>query len=143
MLSYDIQSLLANNSIVSYNIYFADSDWRLPDKSWIEQEFSKTVKSIFDAYGLCYRLESWDCDDFTRFTAALAQLLNNRTPDNRGKGLAIGEFWYQKDSGTRHALNICIVETEDKPVVLFYEPQTQRFVVLTEQERSLCDYVRF
>lgn len=93
-----------------------------------------------------YGDERNDCEDFARRCATYACDLH---AGNTGQktGLAFGEFYFTRDDGGGHAINVAVVADEraaglhsdsGAPKLLFFEPQTGKVISLTETERSSC-----
>jgi hypothetical protein len=118
----------------------ADREYAALKKDFLAGEFSRDLSEwIFELFGK-YQPECRDCDDFSRFAAALAQIWNAATP-GAPAALAFGEFWYARDrDGQQHAINIAIVENGE---VVFYEPQTQKLVQLSDREKWTPTMIRF
>jgi len=117
----------------------ADRSYAAMQQGFLEQAFSESLKKWVLELGIRYQQECEDCDDFARFAASVAQLWNAKSA-NEGHALAFGEFWYVKDNGDAHAINIALVEGGK---VVFYEPQTQRIVELSEIEKWNATMIRF
>lgn len=126
--------------VLPEDVSIADRSYAAVDQGFLASTFSADLGAwIFQLFGK-YAAEVRDCDDFARFAAAVAQLWNSKTDGNGGNALAFGEFWYVKDSGAGHAINIGLARDGE---VVFYEPQTQRIVELSESEKWSCTLIRF
>lgn len=139
----NLRGILIDNKINSIRFVVADSEYNLPSKSWVLNEFSKSLYSCLKFLNIHdYKPSNNDCDDFSRFAAVLAQILHHRTSPNNNTALAIGEFWYRDEKIGSHAINI-IIYLDETPKIMFYEPQTQKEVFLSESEIQSCSFWRF
>jgi hypothetical protein len=137
-----IRHTLLNQNINPNKFVVSDVEYNLPSKEWVLNEFSKSLSSCLNFLGAdTYKLENNDCDDFARLAACLAQILHHRTSPEIKTGLAIGEFWYRFDTGGGHAINF-IIYLDTTPKIMFYEPQTQKEVFLSETEKQSCSFWR-
>ena len=116
-------------------VILVDSDYAIIQRKWLDE---------FLAFHADYRFQNdfkwetfWDCDDFARDFANLA------TKHHGGlsgmQAMAIGEVFYQMDSGVYHAINIALTDEG----ILFIEPQASRVVELSEAEKLSIFYIRF
>lgn len=143
MLKFDTKGVAA--ALVKAGVELPD-DFSIADRRYaaLDLGFLATTFSAdlgawnFQLFGK-YAEEVRDCDDFARFAASVAQLWNAKS-ENEGHALAFGEFWYVKDNGDAHAINVALVEGGK---VVFFEPQTQRIVELTESEKWSAKMIRF
>lgn len=119
-----------------------DTDYACPTSGWFSVFYDWWKKSRFDL-GLTRWERINDCDNFARSFAQGAQDCYALTPvqpgEPRPEALAVGEFLYQQQSGTGHAINIAYTERG----FVFIEPQTGQFLTLTKQEEESCFFVRF
>lgn len=142
--SVDITNLINKNNINTKSYFFGDFYYYLPNKHWVFNEFAKSLDSLLNFLNNnTPNSASNDCDDFARAGAFLAQTLHSRTSPDSNAGLAIGEFWYKKDSGVAHAINIIVVRDYENLQLLFLEPQTGKEIILTENEKNSCFFWRF
>jgi hypothetical protein len=140
-----LEYFLHSAGIRGYQEIFADVAYALPSEQWLGQGFANALLKFFTELKTAkYSAEGNDCDDFARGAAWFAQLLHRRTPHNARTALAFGEFWYRKDSGLMHAINIALVRDPDstyKPI--FFEPQLYVVTLLSDREIQSCDTLRF
>jgi hypothetical protein len=115
----------------------ADDVYLLPSLNWVETDFTSAWFTFASALGLWTEEEN-DCDDFARGAAFFAQVLNHNTPRKPHAALAFGEFWYQRDSGTAHAINFFVYRAAGKLKIGFYEPQGHIRVNLSNAEVHSC-----
>lgn len=139
-----IRTLTRNHGINPDKFVLVDSEYAFPSKTWLLNEFCGSLKSFLNYLGLSdYQKSNNDCDDFCRAAALLAQVLHHRTSPNSDSALAIGEFYYNLDSGAgNHAINIAII-FDSEPKIVFLEPQTREQVFLSEREKNSCYFIRF
>lgn len=122
-------------------IFIADGTYAEPSEDWVLGAFSKYYRRKTFGWGIFKWTPKWDCDDFSAMFAALAQVRHAKTRKGRDEeGLAIGEYWYEQDTGGGHAINIAFV---GRPDPIFVEPQTCKRVELSPEERSSCFFCRF
>lgn len=123
-----------------------DRQYVMPTWTWVSMSFSQALHKLQNALTIQKWLaEANDCDDFARVSAAFAQVLHTNTPGRpEGTALAFGEFWYKQDKGGGHAINVVLTgrDGEEKIEVKFYEPQTRKFVQLSEPEKLSAMMVR-
>ncbi|MDX1951517.1 MAG: hypothetical protein SFY81_04995 [Verrucomicrobiota bacterium] len=142
-----LEALLDANGIYAENALILDSQYALPTKRWLLNEFAVALRNWYFSLGLSgYTAGSNDCENFARGAAFYADLAHRNSSRKNGvetTGLAFGEFWYrQRDGKGGHAINIAIV-AEGKPEIIFFEPQTQQQVPLIQQEIAPCIGYRF
>ncbi len=134
-----LEKLAAAGIDTTKNVSIADRFYAEIKLEFLKGKFSSVLSSwIFQLFG-GYKTEVRDCDDFAKWVSAQAQLWNSET-SGTVCALAFGECWYEKDSGESHAINIAIVENGD---VVFYEPQTQKVVELSDREIWGVSNIRF
>jgi hypothetical protein len=130
---------------------FADDSYECPSEGWVAETFARDFARFKQSVagniaGLAYNPEAFDCDDFARLAASYAGLLHRASRGIQDKtALAFGEFWF--DSNTTkggHAINIAVVAGPDqRPKLLFFEPQTCEILNLSQSEVESCRAVRF
>jgi len=135
--SEDIQQTFFKNGINTGNFIITDNVYVLTTRDWIQSEFSPGLAAFQFQMGINnWKPESNDCDKFTLGTTFYAKWLNHSSPNRKvNASLACGEVFYtNKDTLKGHAINFFIVNQESELKLLFYEPQTRRFVSLTQTE---------
>lgn len=124
----------------------ADEAYMLPALDWVTGEFSDAWLAFRASLGT-WSEDDNDCDDFARGCAFFAQLLHHNTPQHELKtALAFGEFWYDRDIGGGHAINVFLYRdaTSDVGVQIgFFEPQTGEAITLSQKELESCIAWRF
>lgn len=105
-----------------------DKLYDLPTKRWIETTFKNRLKEKL--FGKKYQLESFDCDSYV----ATAYCLSNELGYYGINQLAIGEFFFIKDTGVAHAINFILCKEDGEIKRLFFEPQNGEFIQLSEKE---------
>lgn len=122
-----------------------DREYMHPTKGWILGDFANALRVLLsELEQTTYRIQSNDCDDFARLAAWFAQMLHNRTAPTSEAALAFGEFYYVQDISRKgHAINCAIVMDDGKPSLIFFEPQSQEQVYLSEREIGTCEYFHF
>lgn len=126
------------------NWSLADRRYAMPTRGFISGAFSAALWSFQSFFNILNWVEeAMDCDDFARIAAGFAQILHFLTPNRPPQSaLAVGELWYQRDSGEGHAINLCVCGLNPEDVVA-YEPQTRQIVTLNEGEKLLASMIRF
>jgi hypothetical protein len=140
MTGQQLTQLLAARGAQPLDLVLCDEEYVSPGKTWLRGSFADTLQGNLKALGLSdWKPEAFDCDKFARLAWAFATIDHARTPGRPAAGLAFGIFMYQPDGFTSggHAINvvICGANAED---ILFFEPQTQREVTLTQEEIESC-----
>ncbi len=119
----------SNGSVISDKTYY------LPTKHWIKTVYVNYLSSKF--YNKKYKLESFDCDNFSLGAQEVASDLNSLNDYQ----LAIGEFFYIQESTNRgHAINFFLYKEGGDVRMGFIEPQNGRIVYLTRNEIASCIY---
>lgn len=125
-----VNAILEINKVAfSQNYQVSDNFLSVPPRNWINDIFIpkyKNFKSEISAFG---NIREQECDDYTRGAAFLGQLIQ--------KNLAIGEFWFFNKSGQLHALNFIFVNDNGLKLI-FFEPQEDKIVNLTDEEKRSC-----
>jgi hypothetical protein len=145
MIQQELIDFMTEQGVMPMMYMVADEDFQHPTENWFYGPYAKFLREYFDFLGTtAYTLEANDCDDFARKAADCAQTLHCRTPNRRPKtALAIGEFWYERDSGGGHAINCAVVYENDEYRLIFLEPQNQQRVALSKREVESCSAFRF
>lgn len=139
----ELTALVKQAHINADNLLINDDVYVLPDYAWIGSTFAVSLRQLITSLGFVYESGAENCKSFVRLSAGYAQMLHARmiatgaaTPDTT---LAFGEFWYIKDTGEGHAVNIFVY---DDNKIAFFEPQTQQIVDLSESEQYDCVMLR-
>lgn len=142
----DIKGYLRNNfGIDPPTIVFADSLYTCPTPQWFFGEFAAKLEDFWRGarprvpwwQGL-FRRDTWDCDDYARMAAVVAQILHRESGEPGAR--AVGEFWYYRKANPadEHAIVIGVFSPTD---IGFLEPQTRTRSRLRPDEKST--YARF
>lgn len=132
--------------------FVADSVYALPEEQWLRTRFATALRTFYQAVEhTLWTAEQSDCDDFARLAGAFASARHNRSAagEVRETGLAFGEYWYQRRTGTGHAINCAVVSDGGERLrLLFFEPQnvlrnTDPIIELTPEEKAVCYGYRF
>jgi hypothetical protein len=87
-----------------------------------------------------FRVVGWesyfDCDDYARLAHVLACIMHRKARES-GKGVnaeapAFGQVWYEQGLRNSHAVNWVMTEQG----IEMWEPQNQRFIAATAEERE-------
>lgn len=124
---------------------YADGKYYLPTEEWVLKSFYPAFKKdLFENNNVVYRPEANDCDDYSLYAIAFAKRYFNRGRTVK-MPIAFGEFVYRvKNSTNNHAINIVAIQRGNSDQeIMFFEPQTGRFIELTEEEKFSGYFVRF
>ena len=135
--SSEIETAMFGIGINTSTFVISDGRYILARREWVENEFSAGLAVFQFQFGINnWSEESNDCDKFTGAASFYLKWLNHSSPNRNVKAsLAAGEVYYKKDSNERyHAINLFILETGGSLTPSFYEPQTRRFVRLSQSE---------
>lgn len=112
-----------------------DRNYSLVDESFIEV-FAKDFHSLlYQLNLLMYAKDSNDCDKFAYLAWSYARLCHGRM--KTGTGLGMGVVLYQPDNSEQgHAINVWILRVNGKLIYKFWEPQTQKEVSLSQNEKD-------
>jgi hypothetical protein len=124
-------------------IHFGAANFALPATAWLTGSFWQYFRAQLWNADVDKWQVKWECRDFARAYATLAQLCNARTSSSPADtdALAVGEFWYNPggDRTKGHAINACFTERG----LTFIEPQTGNPVQLCPVEIQSCYFCRF
>lgn len=120
-------------------IYTSDKTYSVMEESSFLAT-SKYMKWILRIFGIFGWRDKFDCDDFALLWKMLTSLRHAKAKDGASQGVACGIVWY-KDSitGSDHAINYVKTENGWKA----FEPQTEEFFDLSEEERASAWFVLF
>ena len=111
-----------------------------PTREWVEQKFVPYWFEYRKRNNLMYDIDATNCESFS-FQSHFA------SQEIEGKNVAFGVFFYKPTitgkGGAGHAVNIIAVNDGDKISVLFWEPQTSKFVNLSKDEIGSCSFFYF
>ena len=142
MTAGDVTTCLQTNGIFATDCSIrSDARYMLPTEEWFVSKFPAFLRDFqFDLRQLSWAAEANDCDDFAKMAAAFAKLLHANTAGRAPvTSLAIGEFYYTKDSGEFHAINFAIVRVAaGQYKILFLEPQSCKIIKLSKEEIASC-----
>ena len=140
----EISSLIYSNvpplSIVPA-ITLQDRNYILPTKKWVEGNFTAQLsKFLFDYNIALYNEEKNDCDKFSLYGRAVANILNRHNPNNKNTGVAVGQISiFRGVSG--HSINFMVISDKDGNCdVIYYEPQTLRITTLNPESDIRVSY---
>jgi hypothetical protein len=143
----EIAAMLESLGVTTPNSFFADDVYALPSEHWLANEYSESLYRFLTSFkSATYVATENDCDNFSTLAFAFAQILHHNTPQkNKKTALAVGEIWYASLArGGVHAINVAMVwDDQTGYKIIFYEPQTQQIVQLTQAEIAGVKYYRF
>ena len=104
-----------------------DANYRMVDEVWFNAHFPGIYRQFLGGLRQAgFQSIPKDCDDHARAASMCAQMAL--------PSMAVGEYWFHTKEGTLHAVNVVVTTVDSKPHVIFWEPQTQKPVELTEDE---------
>lgn len=122
-------------------------DWgyQWVNQNMVSEMYSKYRKEMFSK-----GVVSWDVGyDCNKFSSSFYSFYQTRYfvdsyKSGREQSIAVGEFYYKPDisrgdGANYHAINIMVIEGEFK----FFEPQTGKFLNLSEKEKKSATLVKF
>ena len=154
MTPADIRASLLSSRIF-FPPAFGGAVYALPTVAWLQGAFTDYFKQeLFNADMQTWAVR-WECRDFSRAFACLAQVCNARsnTPGN-ADALAVGEVWFIPDAdrygtnpgqlggtpGGGHAINAAFTEQG----LIFLDPQfTSQLWPMSLTELSSIYFLRF
>lgn len=122
-------------------IFIANKEnYAIVNRDWLEKFHAKHKKEYFKYIGD----ETFLCTNFTaKFISDVSEEFSKDSfyswIRKKATGIAVGEKWYITDIGTFHALVIVFTENG----LEFFEPQTGKFVDLTESEKTSSYLIKF
>ena len=137
-------------------VFCGGADYELPTLAWAQGTFYDFFRQRLGSDNLQTWIVKWECRDFARAYASMAQECNARTPNTPGGAdiLSIGEVWFIPDAsrygtlpgqlagtfdGGGHAINMLLTEQG----WVFIDPQTNVVWQMTEAELRSIYFLRF
>jgi hypothetical protein len=119
----------------SWGEFIVDTNYALPTKHWIIETFSTALAQHLMDNNLSYENQVFDCDDFVDEAIVLGRRLYKKSNEfQRGSSLAIGKFYFRPTFDKGHAVNCFLVNENGRAKILFYEPQQQKMISLSQEE---------
>ena len=127
------------NNIKTYrNSDVLDYSYKIPTKQWINEKFTPFYSDFLFKYSLnTYYEDKNNCNKYTQYALTCGHILFKNEKDSTSGALAIGQFRYFKGLD-RHSIIFFIVNDNGENKLLFYEPQIQQLITLTEEQLRLC-----
>lgn len=119
--------------------YAADTSYGKPTTAWLIGPFWSWFLMDRTNKGLLGWTRRNDCDGFARAYAQGCQDCHAVSSGADEEGLAVGQFYYHRETGGAHAIVAAITEAG----LTFIEPQTGGVIKLTPKEISTCWLVLF
>ena len=147
-----LQSLITDTLLTDFflnaRLQLNDIEYALPDKAWVSDElWFKSFESWLFDNGLQKWRETWDCNKFSATFYLFAKICHSHTMDGYAaqglptvQGIAVGMMCYSICGDPKEGHSINVVIANDGAVYTF-EPQTGKYVELTQQERESCWFV--
>lgn len=128
-------------SIATGSLLLGSETYAQVSSAWLAS-FYDDFRAVLFREGITRADAGFDCNAFAAFYVALANVrfytatYPSTTP---GRLLALGEFWYRRQSGEGHAVVIAMTERGET----FIEPQTGKQITLTPAERASAMLIKF
>ena len=126
------------------NLFLTDTDYESPSRKWISGRFYNLYRSWLFKHNRDRWVEYSDCDNFAFMFMVFASLCHAKTMDARKRmgqtvyqGISVGVIFYKIEKTGGHAINF--IHTEKG--IEFFEPQTGKWVNLTDKERESSWFV--
>jgi len=133
---------------VQLNVMFVNQFGFVPNMPYKEyqvvnydslQFFYNKYKGELSSKGISKWDESFDCNRYSLFYHALAQIVYfQQSGGSRAPSIAIGELYYFSKRRTGHAINFAVTERG----IVFVEPQTGKIVDLNRAEIDSITYIK-
>ncbi len=133
-----LRNHLEESFVFGKSDHISDNEYKIVTRKWITEEFKPHWFSYKTRNNLIYRFESSDCDNFSLHCLLAAQELSSD-----GKPICVGYLAYRKSITGPHAINIFLIEENDKIKVIFFEPQTDEIIGLSKAELASCFFWMF
>lgn len=128
------------------NVTLSDESYLAPTLDWVTGTLASTWSSLKTTLGINdYIVDARDCDDYTTMCAAYVRILHGLTVKAENlpsSGIAFGEFWFISHSGP-HAINVFLVVGDNGLMINFFEPQTGKLAILSDNEIKSAMFIRF
>lgn len=134
MTRQDLRSLFPSTAY----FYAADDSYAKPTAAWLKSVFWPWFYMDRTNRGLGKWERRNDCDNWSRAYAQAAADCHAAS-DGKEEGLAVGQFYYHRDTGGAHAIVAAVTENG----LTFIEPQNGRAVALSQKEISTCWLILF
>jgi hypothetical protein len=134
-------------------VHVPDREYDCPSREWLMDKYTEWFITQQHKMGVQKYVDDCnDCDDYASRYRVGVQIFNSKRvwshvlkklvglmPD--ACPIAVGEIWYKKAVGTKHAIN-CAFVNEDRELI-FIEPQKRKQISLTKGELNSIFFVRF
>ena len=124
--------------------FFGGLIYDCPSKDYMEGVFYASFRAWLGQEGVLDWTIPWECRDFARAYATLAQVANskNASRPNNADACAVGEVWFHPDSQpvfSDHAINVMIIDGK----LIFIDPQNNTEWPMSETEMQSITFLRF
>lgn len=123
------------------HVMLADGEFATPTLRWLQGPFWRWFRLTRWSFNLDRWQRKNDCDNFARAYAQAAQDCHALSPGSDAEALAVGEVFYFKEGGGSHAIVAAYIG--DPAALVFIEPQNNKTLELTADERRSAFFVRF
>lgn len=115
-----------------------DKVYLIPNKRWLTTVFIPFFQEYKSKNKIDYKAGRADCDDFAMHARLCAQSLGVD-----GQSVAFGLYFYRTAELSGHAINLVPVLNEDKIELLFFEPQLNKQIELSLDQKANCVFWYF
>ena len=125
-------------------LFFGGKSYAVPTLAWLLGDFYRDFHAALWHEDVSAWSPRFECRDFARSYACLAQIANahaSNTPDG-DDAIAVGEIWFHPDANPPtqdHAVNAAITDEG----LVFIDPQTGLVVTLKPSELLTVKFARF
>jgi len=117
-----------------------DANYMVASSEWFEREFFPWHEDVL----AIVKADKWktnhDCDNKAIGLLWLAGVCHGQQEESSPEGIAVGIVEYKVDGNGWHAINIAIV---DEFEIRFIEPQSSKWVELSEAEKNSIRFILF
>jgi hypothetical protein len=143
MSDVDLQVCLQTNRFtVNGCAVFSNAKYWVPEESWAKEKLPAILLNNQVKVGMTKAVnEANDCDTFSKVGASAARIwhANNNWATLPGTTIAVGEYYYTKWPGVRHAVVAVLTRTaKGKYTLVFIEPQGCKVIEPSREELDTC-----
>ena len=116
----------------------SDEFYSMPTKAWVDDKFTPFFRNFLFQYSLNTYIEGKnDCDKSQNYALTSGYILFRKETIKDGSALAMGSFDYFSNL-QRHSIVFFIVNDSGVKKIMYYEPQVQQFIELSEEQQKSC-----
>ena len=140
MTTESVKAHLDENFIVNDCGKLTHAKYVIPTRAWVTDKLVPYWFEYRKRNNLQYDVNTTSCEAFSfqcHFASQEIEKVN----------ITVGVFFYMPDnkvgSGIGHAINVILINEDDKIKAVFFEPQTSKFVNLSKSELASCSFWYF